>query len=99
MLLEPGMLARSKAGRDKDCIYVIISVNDEYVYLADGRHRTVCQAKKKNCKHVQPISRARCDLLTDNAEIRCVIKRYLRHLNACADAEESEQEVQKAQED
>ncbi len=97
MLLEPGMLAKSKAGRDKDCIYVIISVNDEYVYLADGRHRTVCQAKKKNCKHVQPISKVRCGSLTDNAEIRRVIKRYIR--DACADAEESEQEVQKAQED
>ncbi len=35
MELKPGMFARSKAGRDKDCIYVIRSVNDEYVYLAD----------------------------------------------------------------
>lgn len=47
MLLEPGMLAKSKAGRDKDCIYVIISVNDEYVYLADGRYKPVCQPKKR----------------------------------------------------
>ena len=47
MLIEPGILAKSKAGRDKDCIYVIISVNDEYVYLADGKKRPVCQAKKK----------------------------------------------------
>lgn len=36
MQLEPGMLARSKAGHDKNCIYVIICVKDEYVYLADG---------------------------------------------------------------
>ena len=34
MQLEPGMLARSKAGHDKNCIYVIICVKDEYVYLA-----------------------------------------------------------------
>lgn len=47
MVLEPGILAKSKAGRDKDCIYVIISVNDEYVYLADGKKRTVRQAKKR----------------------------------------------------
>lgn len=99
MLLEPGMLAKSKAGRDKDCIYVIISVNDEYVYLADGGHRTVCQAKKKNCKHVQPISRAHCGSVTDNDEIRRVIKEYRSHIDACANAEKSELEVQKAQED
>ena len=47
MFMEPGMLARSKAGRDKDCIYVIISVNDEYVYLADGVKRSVSNLKKK----------------------------------------------------
>ena len=36
MELEAGMLAKAKAGHDKNCIYVIISVDDEYVYLADG---------------------------------------------------------------
>ena len=82
MLIEPGILAKSKAGRDKDCIYVIISVNDEYVYLADGKKRPVCRAKKKNCKHVQPISKARCGLVTDNEEVRRVIKGYVSHLDA-----------------
>ena len=82
MQVEPGMLAKSKAGRDKDCIYVIISVNDEYVYLADGKKRPVCRAKKKNCKHVQPISKVRCGLVTDNEEVRRVIKGYVSHLDA-----------------
>lgn len=82
MLIEPGILAKSKAGRDKDCIYVIISVNDEYVYLADGKKRPVCRAKKKNCKHVQPISKVRCDLVSDDDEIRRVIRGYMCHLDA-----------------
>ena len=82
MLIEPGILAKSKAGRDKDCIYVIISVNDEYVYLADGKKRPVCRAKKKNCKHVQPISKARCDSVSDDDEIRRVIRGYMSHLDA-----------------
>ena len=82
MLIEPGILAKSKAGRDKDCIYVIMSVNDEYVYLADGKNRPVCRAKKKNCKHVQPISKVRCDLVSDDDEIRRVIRGYMSHLDA-----------------
>ena len=45
MLFEPGMLVRSKAGHDKNRIYVIIRVNDEYVYLADGE--TLCQQFKE----------------------------------------------------
>ena len=36
MLFEPGMIVKSKAGHDKNCIYVIIHVNDEYVYASDG---------------------------------------------------------------
>lgn len=47
MQLEPGMLARSKAGHDKNCIYVIICVKDEYVYLADGQLRPVCPGKEE----------------------------------------------------
>lgn len=78
MVLEPGTLAKSKAGHDKDCIYVIISVNDEYVYLADGKKRTIRQAKKKNLKHVQPIGSVRCGSVTDDEEIKRVVRQYIR---------------------
>ena len=77
MQVEPGMLAKSKAGRDKDCIYVIISVNDEYVYLADGEKRTVCQAKRKNRKHVQPMKKMHCSSYRDDGEIRRIIRQGL----------------------
>lgn len=55
MTFLPGMLVKSKAGRDKGCIYVIIDVNAEYVYLADGNVRTVRHPKRKNKKHLQVI--------------------------------------------
>ena len=42
-----GMLARSKAGHDTGNIYVIIDVDDAYVYLADGSIRTLDRLKKK----------------------------------------------------
>ncbi len=57
MELKPGMLARSKAGRDKDCIYVIRSVNDEYVYLGDTSEGECRRSKKKNRKHIQVIKK------------------------------------------
>ena len=52
-----GMLARSKAGHDAGTIYVIIDIDDAYVYLADGRIRTLDKLKKKKKKHVQLILR------------------------------------------
>lgn len=54
---KAGMLARSKAGHDAGKIYVIIDTDDAYVYLADGRIRTLGKPKKKKKKHVQLICR------------------------------------------
>lgn len=50
-----GMFAFSKSGHDKGRMYLIIGEDDEYVYLADGRIRTVDNPKKKKKKHIQPV--------------------------------------------
>ena len=42
-----GMFATSKAGHDKGKLYIIMEEEDEYVYLSDGRLRTVDKLKKK----------------------------------------------------
>ena len=75
MNFEPGMLVRSKAGHDKNCIYVIISVKNEYVYLADGALRPLSRMKRKNVRHLQPILKIRAADLSDD-EIRKVIRGY-----------------------
>ena len=48
-----GSFGISKAGHDKDHIYIIVKEEKEYVYLADGLLRTVKRPKKKKKKHVQ----------------------------------------------
>ena len=53
VMYEAGMLARSKAGHDKAKMYIIKEVDDTYVYLVDGRIRTLVHPKKKKKKHVQ----------------------------------------------
>ncbi len=50
---EVGDIAISKAGRDKACRYLIIAAEKDFVYLADGKLKTVEKAKKKNIKHIQ----------------------------------------------
>ncbi len=50
-----GMLAKSKQGHDKDKIFLIIKEEGEYVFLADGKIRTLEKPKKKKRKHVQII--------------------------------------------
>ena len=53
--IEIGMLAKSKAGHDKGHVYVIYGVDETYVYLVDGKIRTLSNPKKKKQKHVQII--------------------------------------------
>ena len=54
---KAGMLALSRAGHDAGEVYVIMDVDEAYVYLVDGRIRTLDRPKKKKKKHVQLICR------------------------------------------
>ena len=80
-----GFLASSKAGHDKDKIYVIIKEDTEYVWLTDGKIRTVDNPKKKRKKHIQVIKyfyneEMRSALLEEkkvtDLEIVMVLKKY-----------------------
>lgn len=76
-----GMLATSKAGHDKDSVYVVIREEGEYIYVADGRSRTADRPKRKNKKHVQLIKKKRMpepENGFDDLEMKRVIKEYLR---------------------
>lgn len=50
---ETGMLAVSKAGHDKGKLYVVLKADPQFVYLADGKNRSVDRPKKKKRKHIQ----------------------------------------------
>ncbi|MBC5688804.1 KOW domain-containing RNA-binding protein [Mediterraneibacter sp. NSJ-55] len=76
MVLKPGMLVKSKAGHDKNCIYVIIRVNDEYVYLSDGRKNTSGKLKRKNRKHLQVILKEYVEDTADEVAVRNMILKY-----------------------
>lgn len=62
-----GFLASSKAGHDKNKVYLIIKEDNEYVWLADGEIRTVDRPKKKRKKHIQVIK------YFNNEEIRTLL--------------------------
>ena len=78
MQLKPGMLVKSKAGHDKDRIYVIIRDEDEYVYVADGDLRPLRRMKRKNGKHLQPILKMRLEEMPDDAAVRSIIRKFTR---------------------
>jgi len=68
-----GMFARSLAGHDKGKLYLISKVEDEYVYLVDGRLRTVDKPKKKRRKHIQ-IDYQILDVIKEKLETKCELR-------------------------
>ena len=85
---ETGSLLRSKSGHDKDDIFVIIGQQGEYVWIADGKRRTVEKPKRKKKIHLYPICHpdavreGSMKLLKDgpfrNEDIKYAIKLYRR---------------------
>lgn len=52
-----GKVVLSKAGRDKDHLYVVIDVlNDKYVLLSNGNTKTVQMPKRKSLKHLKVLN-------------------------------------------
>ena len=88
-----GELATSKAGHDKDRLYMIVGEEGECVYLCDGRLRGVEHPKKKKKKHIQIIHSSAQDTLIQiikqnlpgerdeiDRQIRKTLEDYLREI-------------------
>lgn len=82
-----GQLATSKAGHDKNRLYVIVAQEDDDVYLCDGDLRPLERPKKKRRKHIQPIndfvdekllSRLLSGEKVYSEEIKFALKQYLK---------------------
>ena len=72
-----GMLVRSKAGHDKDCIYAIIRKEGTTVYVANGDTRSLKHPKRKNPKHLQVINCVADIEKMNDVQLKRHIKQYL----------------------
>jgi len=80
--MKRGTIVFSKCGHDKGLAMVVLEVNNEYLYLADGKTRTLQKPKKKKAKHVQPTNHIvdlvpSCGRDLQDADIRKQIKHFL----------------------
>ena len=54
--IEPGRAVRSTAGRDEGKRLIVLKVDGEYVYAADGDLRKAETPKKKKMRHIKATS-------------------------------------------
>ena len=54
----------SLAGRDKDKLFYVMDIEDNYVLIADGKGRKLENPKRKKLKHVRRVSRTETRVAT-----------------------------------
>ncbi len=77
----------SKSGHDKGGAFVVIALEEEYLYIADGKRRTLEKPKRKKIKHVQKTNYVDTELKERlenrsqilNADIVKALKKYINN--------------------
>ncbi len=76
------MLAVSRAGHDRDTLYLVLGEEGDYLWLTDGRRRLLENPKKKKKIHVQIIKHlpeqllAQMQEITLDAHVKKILKAY-----------------------
>lgn len=74
-----GQFVKSKAGRDKDKIFIIIDIVDDlYVLIADGDLRKVEKPKKKKIKHLSKFNLVSDEIVKRKIEGKKITNLVLR---------------------
>ncbi len=74
--MKAGTLVKSLAGHDKDRLYLVLGIEDDIAFVANGKHHTLSEPKKKRLKHIAPQGgEADIDSLKCDAHIRKAIKK------------------------
>lgn len=84
--LEVGQFVRSKAGRDRGDVFLVLELLEgDQVMIVDGHRRPLDRPKKKKVKHLQACKRRVADFEAvkkdpefNDARVRALIKTYKR---------------------
>lgn len=53
MEVKCGMIVKSVAGHDKDRFYLVVKIEENRVFIADGKRRKLACLKRKNPVHLR----------------------------------------------
>ena len=79
-----GQVVFAKSGHDSGMAFIITDMDEDFLYLTDGRNRTVDKPKKKKRKHVQVTNYSDAEIKKKilngesllDADFRKALKRY-----------------------
>ena len=82
-------VVQSLAGRDQGQYFFVLEVQDEFLLLADGKHRTLDKPKRKKRRHVQKVlrseTRVAAKLLSGDKVLNSELRKDLAYLKKTLD--------------
>lgn len=79
-MIEVGSVVLAKAGKEKGELFVVVDIDENYAYIANGKRLRAAKPKKKSFKHlkqidVSPLSRE--DVQETNERVNARIRKFL----------------------
>ena len=75
--LQAGRIVRSRAGRDKDGLFVVMRVEGDFAWLCDGKTRPLLRPKKKRLRHLGLTDGfIQKDAIRSDKQLRGLLKAY-----------------------
>jgi len=82
-MINTGDIVISIMGHDRGEYYLVIECDNNYIYVADGRLKTLDKPKKKNIKHIRRLGKS--DEFIDiknsgdnfnDVKLKCLLKKW-----------------------
>lgn len=73
-----GQFVISKAGHDKDTLYLVVAEEGDFVALCDGRLKLLERPKRKRKKHIQPVNRMAEEELVQALKQNCATDEQIK---------------------
>ena len=81
MNLQKGDVVVATAGKEKNQIFVVLSVDENYCFLDDGDRLKISKPKKKSLKHVQKALKTgfdTCELQSGQEKVNAAVRKFLK---------------------
>ena len=81
MNLQIGDVVTATAGKEKNQIFVVVSLDVRYCYIADGDRLKISKPKKKSLKHVQKALKTGFDqseLQSGQEKVNAAVRKFLK---------------------
>lgn len=84
--MKLGSIVLALAGKEKGGLFVVVKLDEKFVYLADGKRLSAFKPKKKSLKHVKMFEEnglTEEEVLDTNERVNAKIKKYLNQKKEC----------------